>query len=130
MDEYLAEAEQLIQEDQYAPVPAPRPIPQQPMYQQQPVYQQHHPSSSSTPWVLYVSIGLAFLIVTMVAVEYIRSIRNRDERNRRYNLDAYVDASLSRAKSLPHGHKVEEYSEDDVYTSSEEEEEEEEEWEK
>jgi hypothetical protein len=55
---------------------------------------------------LYICIGFVFLLMTYVSVQYAKDVRNRDVRNKRHNLHAYVDYSMSLANRLPNGHTM------------------------
>lgn len=76
----------------------------------QPIFVQSPPvevSNTSSPWSnIWIYIGIAFvvLLATYLAVSYNRDIKNRDTRNKRYNLDASVEFTMALANRLPKGH--------------------------
>lgn len=84
----------------------PRYLPMQPpqnVYIQAPVNTPPVTSGYSYTW-LYICLGIVILLLTYIAVEYSKDVKNRDTRNKRYNLDAFVEYSMAKANRLPHGH--------------------------
>ena len=134
MDEYLTEAQRQINQETYLPPPTQmHPLPTiaptaaampQIVIQNGPAAPLAVPSSFYYNWGLYLCLGFVFLLLTYVAVAYARDVRNRDARNKRHNLTAYVEYSMALANRMPHGHiKVvgpkteEEPEEDSLYVS-------------
>jgi hypothetical protein len=109
MDEYVRAAQQQLDMTGSVPPAAA------PSYRQQPtmpqivvntVPQATAPVSLgfySRVW-LYIAIGFVFLLLTYVSVQYAKDVRNRDVRDKRHNLHAYVEYSSALANRLPHGH--------------------------
>ena len=81
-------------------MPMQQPPPPQNVYIQAPATTT---SSYSYIW-LYICLGIVILLLTYIAVEYSKDVKNRDTRNKRYNLDAFVEYSMAKANRLPHGH--------------------------
>jgi hypothetical protein len=134
VQDYLAQAEALIRQQQQQDAVVLSSAPGAARPQQGPpqvvvvnAAQTKGGSGSAYNWGMYIAATFVALLLTFVCVELVRDLRNRDKRNRRYNLDAYVDHVTSLANRLPQGHVVSKL--DDVpleeFSSSDEEEEEE-----
>ena len=99
LDELFA-AHDLRRAESVAPIQAPTQI-QQPT---QIVLQAAPASAAGSRLWLYVVLAFVLILLTYVSVQYAKDIKSRDTRNRRYNLEAYVEYGLALANRLPKGH--------------------------
>lgn len=103
MDPHLAEAITQIQRAeslQLPPVQQPQP---QIVIQAAPGPVAPVAETGSRLW-LYIVLAFVFLLLTYMSVQYAKDVRSRDTRNKRYNLEAYVDYGQALANRLPKGH--------------------------
>lgn len=63
-------------------------------------------SGGGSRWVLYLSLGFITLLIMYVSVVYTQDLKNRNDRNRRYNLEAYAQYSMVLANRNPKGHNT------------------------
>lgn len=76
--------------------------------------------------LVYMIIGFALYLLSYIAVQYAKDVRQREERNHKRNLKSHVEHSMALAGRVPRGYQsrqctVEEVEEDDDGSAEEEE---------